>query len=186
VPDLTLGRPETPQLLAAEPPSVRPVMLLTFDVPFDRTAVAFAVESAAETGAELYVCEGIPVSSNPAVGGATRTFGTPEAPRRERRRGTGGPGARGADHADPVPPPAARARRPGGHARARHRAARFRLGPNADRPLELLVHREAPSEERALPRLDSRVASRPLAACKPETAPGECRFPAKEASRDGA
>jgi universal stress protein family protein len=79
MPELTLGRPETPQLLAAEPPSVRPVMLLTFDVPFDRTAVAFAVESAAETGAELYVCEGIPVCSNPAVGGATRTFGTPEA-----------------------------------------------------------------------------------------------------------
>jgi hypothetical protein len=53
-------------------------MLLTFDVPFDRTAVAFAVESAAETGAELYICDGIPVpTGNPAVAGA-RTFGASE------------------------------------------------------------------------------------------------------------
>jgi hypothetical protein len=53
-------------------------MLLTFDVPFNRAAAVFAVESAAETGAELFVCEGIPVAANPVVGGATRTFGTPE------------------------------------------------------------------------------------------------------------
>jgi hypothetical protein len=54
-------------------------MLLTFDVPFDRVAAEFAVESAAETGADLYVCDGIPVSTgNPAVP-ASRTFGTIEA-----------------------------------------------------------------------------------------------------------
>jgi Universal stress protein family len=78
MPELTLGRPEQPVSLAEGPPGVRPVMLLTFDVPFDRTAVAFAVESAAETGAELYICDGIPVpTGNPAVA-AARTFGTSE------------------------------------------------------------------------------------------------------------
>jgi nucleotide-binding universal stress UspA family protein len=76
MPELTLGRPEAPSFLPDGPPTVRPVMLLTFDVPFDRTAVVFAVESAAETGAELYICDGIPVATgNPAVA-ASRTFGT--------------------------------------------------------------------------------------------------------------
>jgi len=76
--ELTLGRPEAPASLPEGPPGVRPVMLLTFDVPFERTAVDFAVESAAETGAELYICDGVPVpTGNPAVVGA-RTFGTSE------------------------------------------------------------------------------------------------------------
>jgi hypothetical protein len=76
--ELTLRRPEAPSRLAEGPQAVRPVMLLTFDVPFDRTAVAFAVDSAAETGAELYICDGVPVpTGNPAVVGA-RTFGTSE------------------------------------------------------------------------------------------------------------
>ncbi|MGH3035968.1 MAG: universal stress protein [Gaiellaceae bacterium] len=76
--ELTLGRPEAPTAAAAERAAVRPVMLLTFDVPFDAEAVAFAVESAAETGAELYVCDGVPVpTANPAVA-ASRTFGTSE------------------------------------------------------------------------------------------------------------
>ena len=78
MPELAVGRPETSSLLPAGPPSVRPVMLLTFDVPFDRAAVVFAVDSAAETGAELFICDGIPVpTGNPAVA-ASRTFGTSE------------------------------------------------------------------------------------------------------------
>jgi hypothetical protein len=78
MPELAVGRPETSSLLPAGPPNVRPVMLLTFDVPFDRTAVTFAVDSAAETGAELFICDGIPVpTGNPAVA-AARTFGTSE------------------------------------------------------------------------------------------------------------
>jgi hypothetical protein len=78
MPELTLERPDTISLVPAGRPTVRPVMLLTFDVPFDRTAVAFAVESAAETGAELYICDGVPVpTGNPAVA-ASRTFGTSE------------------------------------------------------------------------------------------------------------
>jgi Universal stress protein family len=75
---VAVGRPEAPAVPAADRPAVRPVMLLTFDVPFDGAAAAFAVETAAETGAELYLCDGIPVASNPVVGGASRTFGSSE------------------------------------------------------------------------------------------------------------
>jgi hypothetical protein len=81
MPELAIGRPEATSLLPESPANVRPVMLLTFDVPFDRAAVAFAVETAAETGAELYVCDGIPVATgNPAVA-ASRSFGTSETRR---------------------------------------------------------------------------------------------------------
>jgi Universal stress protein family len=81
MPELTVDRPETATPLPGSPAKVRPVMLLTFDVPFDRVAAAFAVETAAETGAELYVCDGIPVpTGNPAVAGS-RTFGTSETRR---------------------------------------------------------------------------------------------------------
>jgi nucleotide-binding universal stress UspA family protein len=52
-------------------------MLLTFDVPFDPAAVAFAIDTAVETGAELYVCDGVPVAPNPVVG-TPRTFGSSE------------------------------------------------------------------------------------------------------------
>jgi Universal stress protein family len=78
MPELVVGRPETASPLPDSPAKVRPVMLLTFDVPFDRVAVAFAVETAAETGAELYICDGVPVATgNPAVA-ASRTFGASE------------------------------------------------------------------------------------------------------------
>jgi Universal stress protein family len=76
--NVAVGRPEAPPRSVARRPRVRPVMLLTFDVPFDGTAVAFALDTAAETGAELYICDGVPVASNPAVGGAARSFGAPE------------------------------------------------------------------------------------------------------------
>jgi Universal stress protein family len=76
--ELAVARRETSSQRPAGAAAVRPVMLLTFDVPFDSTAVGFAVETAAETGAELYICDGIPVSTgNPAVA-ASRTFGTSE------------------------------------------------------------------------------------------------------------
>jgi hypothetical protein len=78
MPELTLARPDTPTRFAADPPSVRPVMLLTFDVPFDRTAAEFAVASAAETGADLYVCDGVPLSAGTPAVNASRTFGTIE------------------------------------------------------------------------------------------------------------
>jgi hypothetical protein len=74
---VAVDRPDAPPRSLIRRPHVRPVMLLTFDVPFDGTAVAFAVDTAAETGAELYVCDGIPVGPNPVVG-TYRTFGSSE------------------------------------------------------------------------------------------------------------
>jgi nucleotide-binding universal stress UspA family protein len=65
---LSASRPGTAPAAPISPPTVRPVMLLTFDVPFDRTAVSFAVETAAETGAELYLCDAVPIAmANPAA-----------------------------------------------------------------------------------------------------------------------
>jgi hypothetical protein len=75
--NVAVGRPEAPQRTVARRPRIRPVMLLTFDVPFDSVAVAFALDTAAETGAELYVCDGIPVAPNPIIG-TPRTFGSSE------------------------------------------------------------------------------------------------------------
>jgi nucleotide-binding universal stress UspA family protein len=50
-------------------------MLLTFNVPFDERAVGFAVETAAETGSMLYVCDAVPIQvGNPAAPGL-RSFG---------------------------------------------------------------------------------------------------------------
>jgi nucleotide-binding universal stress UspA family protein len=74
---VAVGRPEAPPRATSRRARVRPVMLLTFDVPFDGAAVAFALDAAVETGAELYVCDGVPVAPNPIVGTA-RTFGSSE------------------------------------------------------------------------------------------------------------
>ena len=52
---------------AAPPPAsavgkrVRPVMLLTINVELEESAIAFAIETAAQTGAELYICDAIPL-----------------------------------------------------------------------------------------------------------------------------
>jgi hypothetical protein len=75
--NVAVGRPEAPPRTVARRPRVRPVMLLTFDVPFDPEAVAFALDTAVEAGAELYVCDGIPVAPNPFLG-TPRTFGSSE------------------------------------------------------------------------------------------------------------
>jgi nucleotide-binding universal stress UspA family protein len=56
----TLDRPAAPVSVEIVR-DVRPVMLLTLNVPLDETAVDFAVDSAAETGAELYICDAIPL-----------------------------------------------------------------------------------------------------------------------------
>jgi hypothetical protein len=53
-------------------------MLLTINVPFDERAVAFAIETAAETGSALYVCDAVPIQvGNPAAPGL-RSFGERE------------------------------------------------------------------------------------------------------------
>ena len=54
---------------------VRPVMLLTLDVPFDAQAVEFAIDSATQTGALLLVCDAVPINvANPAAA-TSRTLG---------------------------------------------------------------------------------------------------------------
>jgi hypothetical protein len=72
----TVIRPATPTLPFAT--AVRPVMLLTLNVPFDERAVNFAVETAAETGSILYLCDAVPIAlGNPASHGI-RSFGEQE------------------------------------------------------------------------------------------------------------
>jgi universal stress protein family protein len=72
----TLDRSAVPAHAAAT--SVRPVMLLTLNVPFDDRAVDFAVETAAETGSILYLCDAVPIAlGNPASHGI-RSFGEKE------------------------------------------------------------------------------------------------------------
>lgn len=72
----TVIRPATPTRLSAT--AVRPVMLLTLNVPFDERAVDFAVETAAETGSILYLCDAVPIAlGNPASHGI-RSFGEKE------------------------------------------------------------------------------------------------------------
>lgn len=56
----------------------KPVMLLTFNVPFASEAVRFAIDAASDAGSELMVCDGIPLDVNPAARGP-RSFGDPDA-----------------------------------------------------------------------------------------------------------
>ena len=44
---------------------VKPVMLLTLNVELEEPAIAFAIETAAQTGAELYICDAIPLVFRP-------------------------------------------------------------------------------------------------------------------------
>lgn len=60
---------------AAAPPTVRPVMLLTFDVRFDPAAVTFALDTAAEAHAELLVTDGVPLPIGNPAAVALRGFG---------------------------------------------------------------------------------------------------------------
>ncbi len=53
---------------------VRPVMLVTLNVPFDPVAVEFALDTAAETGAELYVCDAIPLGYRNYAGHVARQY----------------------------------------------------------------------------------------------------------------
>ena len=69
----TLDRPAPP---AAGPVArdVRPVMLLTLNVELEEPAIAFAIESAAQTGAELYICDAIPLEYRNYVGHVARQY----------------------------------------------------------------------------------------------------------------
>ena len=54
--------------------SVRPVMLLTLNVPFDEDAIRFAIETAASTGADLWVCDAIPLGFENYAGHVARQY----------------------------------------------------------------------------------------------------------------
>ena len=51
-----------------------PVMLLTCNVPFEAAAVEVAVDAAGESGAELYICDAIPLGSFAYIDQMARVF----------------------------------------------------------------------------------------------------------------
>ena len=69
----TLDRP-APPLAAPVARSIRPVMLLTLNVELEEPAIAFAIDSAAEAGAELYICDAIPLEYRNYVGHVARQY----------------------------------------------------------------------------------------------------------------
>jgi nucleotide-binding universal stress UspA family protein len=69
----TLDRPAPPRA-APVAASVRPVMLLTLNVELEEPAIAFAIDSAAQTGAELYICDAIPLEYRNYVGHVARQY----------------------------------------------------------------------------------------------------------------
>jgi hypothetical protein len=73
------GRGQTNVDASHEPPPtrapVRPVLLLTIDVALAVDALSFAVETALETGAELFVCDAVPIPIGQITNSATRTLG---------------------------------------------------------------------------------------------------------------
>lgn len=57
----TIDRLRTPAAAPVET-EVRPVMLLTFNVPFSKAAISVAIDAAAETRAELVVCDAMSIA----------------------------------------------------------------------------------------------------------------------------
>jgi nucleotide-binding universal stress UspA family protein len=49
-------------------------MLLTLNVELEEPAIAFAIETAAQTGAELYICDAVPLEFRPYVGHVARQW----------------------------------------------------------------------------------------------------------------
>lgn len=68
-----LDRPAPPRA-APVARDVRPVMLLTLNVELEERAIAFAIESAAQAGAELYICDAIPLEYRNYVGHVARQY----------------------------------------------------------------------------------------------------------------
>jgi len=68
----TLDRATAPARRALQ--SVRPVMLLTLNVPFDEAAVEFAIDAACDAGAELWICDAIPLSYENYSGHVARQY----------------------------------------------------------------------------------------------------------------
>ena len=96
---------------------VKPVMLLTLNVELEEPAIAFAIETAAQTGAELYICDAIPLEYRNYVGHVARQYAEQmnrkhldAVASRARELGV-------ADHPARLPQPAAREDRARGGAR---------------------------------------------------------------------
>jgi universal stress protein family protein len=68
----TLDRTLTPDAVVTS--EIRPVMLVTLNVPYDEAAVEFAIETAASTGAELWVCDAIPLGFENYAGHVARRY----------------------------------------------------------------------------------------------------------------
>ena len=69
----TVDRPAPPQA-ASVAKSVRPVMLLTLNVELEEPAVKFAIDSAGQAGAELWICDAIPLEYRNYVGHVARQY----------------------------------------------------------------------------------------------------------------
>jgi nucleotide-binding universal stress UspA family protein len=69
----TLDRPAPPQA-APVAQSVRPVMLLTLNVELEEPAIEFAIDSAGQAGAELWICDAIPLEYRNYVGHVARQY----------------------------------------------------------------------------------------------------------------
>jgi len=83
---VTIGA--SPARLDAPPATaVRPVLLATLDLPFAAEAIAFAIETAVETRAELLVVDVIPVRIGNPSSALTRTLGDPDVRDEQRRVG---------------------------------------------------------------------------------------------------
>ena len=153
----TRDRPAAPDAAVAS--DVRPVMLLTLNVPFEEAAVEFAVDSAAETGAELYICDAIPLGYQSYVGHAARQYAEAfnrryldAAARRSRERGVR------------TTQLAFHNRKPVGTALEIAREQRVGLlvfgaeSASEPRPLDVQARRPAPERRGDLPGLDERLA----------------------------
>lgn len=70
---VTRDRPAPPPV-APVSLDVRPVMLLTLNVPPTEQAIEVAIAAAADSGAELYVCDAIPLEYRNYVGHVARQY----------------------------------------------------------------------------------------------------------------
>ena len=114
--------------------AVRPVVLLTFDVPYDDAAVTFAFETAAETRADLLITDIVPAMRVPSTSQhplVRRPVRRRDPDRADEAGGRAGP-ARAPDR---VLAPAAAGRRVRPAARPGRRPARVRPRPQALRPV---------------------------------------------------
>ena len=140
---------------------VRPVMLLTLNTPMDPSAVAFAIDTAVETGAELLVCDAVPLAVGQPTSSAVRSFGDRDAldgctsaAAEARVRG-----ARVSEMLFHHPRPLSAAARV--CAEPRRRAARVRGRPKAAGQVAIPKCGAAPAARGDVPRVVERVSDMP-------------------------